>query len=250
MAFLLLNCTDPASHPRAPRGRPGRGLAPRGGAARLGPRLTSCGCRAACGGGCPGTGLRFYQKIYKNTSRWGQIYSFRLSPCFLCRPQERAAEPGGAGWQRRGRDEAGWLPGCGVKLWRGLIRFCSCSVSLKDFAHIKMMEHRPARWLCRLISLSDLLLLWKSQPCWAGWGFVLLVSSGQVPHLWCWYFAGLQGSRLAYKPQTSAGVMVGLLADFSRGGDLLYGVDQFWKSKLDAMWRSLGEQGKLSASPK
>lgn len=51
---------------------------------------------------------------------------------------------------------------------------------------------------------------------------MLLVSGGQVPHLWCWYFAGLQGSHLAYKPQTSAGVMVGLLADFSRGGDLLY----------------------------
>lgn len=87
---------------------------------------------------------------------------------------------------------------------------------------IRMMEHRPACWLCRLISLSDLLLLWKSQPGWAGRGFVLLVWSGQVPHLWCWYFTGLQGSHLAYKPQTSAGVMVGLLADFSRGGDLLH----------------------------
>lgn len=109
-----------------------------------------------------------------------------------------------------------------VKSLRGFVCLCSCGVSLKDFARIEMTEQRPACWLCRLISLSDLLLLWKSQPCWVGWGFVQLVWSGQVPHLRCWYFTGLQGSHLAYKLQTSAGVMVGLLADFSRGGDLLY----------------------------
>lgn len=129
------------------------------------------------------------------------------------------AEPAGTFWGHR---ELRWLPDSEVKLQRGLIWLHSCGVSLKDFVLIRMMEHRPACWLCRLISLSDLLLLWKSQLGWAGWGFVLLVSSGQVPHLWCWYFTGLRGSHLAYKPQTSAGVMVGLLADFSRGGDLLY----------------------------
>lgn len=169
------------------------------------------------------------------------MVSQRLQPSLFCIQSAGAAQavlmrpvghpqPSWGEWQSlawpagtfRGHYELRWLPDSEVKLQRGLIWLHSCSVSLKDFAPIKMMERRPACWLCRLISLSDLLLLWKSQPGWAGWGFVWLASSGQVPHLWCWYFAGLRGSHLAYKPQTSAGVMVGLLAHFSRGGDLLY----------------------------
>lgn len=133
--------------------------------------------------------------------------------------RQSLAELAGTFW---GHHELRWLPDSEVKIQRGLIWLHSCGVSLKDFVPSGMMEHRPACWLCRLISLSDLLLLCKSQPGWAGRAFVLLVSSGQVPHLCCWYFTRLRGSHLAYKPQTSAGVMVGLLADFSRGGDLLY----------------------------
>lgn len=63
--------------------------------------------------------------------------------------------------------------------------------SVKELCSIRMMECGTLRWLSGLISLSDLLLYWKSPRCWMALCFVFLMSSGLVPHLCCRRWSGL-----------------------------------------------------------